>query len=100
MLDSFLEQGEINERYYKKMKKKMKKYDKIYHPEEEEETKEKSAKQERKEQPRIEKTTVKNEVNDSGVYLCYCLLHFFVICFLFGILLILYFAQFQNIKNI
>lgn len=43
MLNSFLEQGEINERYYKKMKKKMKKYDNIYHLEEEEETKEKAA---------------------------------------------------------
>lgn len=39
MLDSFLEQGEITERYYKKMKKSMKKYDDIYNPQEEQEIK-------------------------------------------------------------
>ena len=35
MLDSFFEQGNITNGYYKRMKKKLKKYDKIYHPEEE-----------------------------------------------------------------
>ena len=48
MLDSFLEQGEINERYYKRMKKKMKKYDKIYHPEEEEEAEKEAEEKESK----------------------------------------------------
>lgn len=37
MLDSFLEQGEITERYYNKMQKKLKKYDDLYQSEDVEE---------------------------------------------------------------
>lgn len=39
MLDSFHEQGEISNWYFKRMKKKLKKYDEIYQLETEEEEK-------------------------------------------------------------